>query len=330
LTAFEKDWNLIAGISRCLEDPHVTGATDDKEEDNSSDERNVMGSWMQQAPDTRKGKGSNKPHKTSIKLRYAAFEKCYLFWTREGRQVYPPGNKREHPTEEAYEHFRKRVYHLEMLGALVTMWRLFNRFRDGAREKGIAVTIKFVAKCRAFPMDREGLAQIIQGWSGFDKKASYKERVLEALKPEFGPFERYFHCELQLLHLLHLKESEGEDTHQYIGVSKLSCDFCWQIMLYAKQHQKKYRMKDGHHQISANCAFPFDITQDYGYIPEALLQRQSEMLKHILQETVRIKDKYTIYTGKEQTELGSIQGSMLHNPFGPGSQTSYLAVLLPC
>jgi hypothetical protein len=122
--------------------------------------------------------------------------------------------------------------------------------------------------------------------------------VLESLKAgdQDRPFERYFHCELQLLRLLHTAEAAGKTTHPYIGVSKLSCYYCWKIISNGKNHAAKYSTKAGHHQISANCAFPLNIDRGYGYALEAIFHLQASMLHNILHEAVKIKEMYTTYT----------------------------------
>lgn len=301
--ALREDWNKAIQMSKYLEAPDGGGSQDNITEY----------SWILPASPVKKKKQTEK---ISNKLQFKAFAECYRFRNRERRQLYPLGKLEgeRDSSAKAYRHFRQRIKNLEMLGTLLTIWKVFNRVRDDLLEKKITVDLNFVPAFLGFALEKEKLAATIQNWSGLEK-SDFRSKVLEGLQPVntkqgiSKPFTRYYHCELQLLCLLHSEEAAGKTTHPYIGVSKLSCHFCWQIISHGNVYGVQYHTKAGHHQISANCAFPFDITGGYGYIPEALAQLQSAMLRSILREAVRIKHEYTVYSKQDQTELISIPES---------------------
>lgn len=212
-----------------------------------------------------------------------------------------------------------------MLGALKTMWVVLNLVRNELRERNITMEIRFVL---AYPaLEKTEIAKTIQDWAGLGD-TSVRKDVLQELKlgdetlenlrlgrelteAPHRPFTRYFHCELQLLHLLHGEERSGRTPHEYIGVSKLSCYLCHSMLARPGGLKTPYRTKDGHYQISANCAFPFDITRGYGYILEALVAAQASMLQCILRKVVHIDAEYSINTEMEHTQLGSISASLV-------------------
>ncbi|KAG4431662.1 hypothetical protein IFR05_012845 [Cadophora sp. M221] len=299
---FEEDWKRALIMSECLDGRRTDNAVE---------------SWIVPGDAGRKGK-KKKIGPKSFGLCFKGYEACYQFRNRQGRQIYPPGksgvNKKGSPAA-AYEGFRRRIKCLEMLGAPTTMWRVFNHFLCDLRKRHITLDIEFVPAFPHFPLEKADLASTVQSWSGLDKSEP-KKKVLDELipansggHPPGSTLTRYFHCELQLLRLLHSQETEGKETHEYIGVSKLSCYFCAIIISNGKLYNVQYRTKAGHNQVSPNCAFPFDIAADYGYVLESLLKIQSSMLKRILHEAVKIKNEYTVYTRDDQTEIEGIEGS---------------------
>lgn len=84
------------------------------------------------------------------------------------------------------------------------------------------------------------------------------------LKNPDASYTRYVHCEIQMLnHLSTWSKSQSpansaayaitrQRSSPHIGVSKLSCETCYQVF----KKQKYYKTTASHHKISPNCDFP--------------------------------------------------------------------------
>jgi hypothetical protein len=296
---FEKDWKCAIQLTEHLA---FMGGTD---QNATTGQGTGPFSWI--IPLTR-----HKGGQESFPLHFHAFEKLFEFRNRATRQIYPPAKDPKddtHQSATAYREFRNRISNLEMLGTPLTIWRVFNLVRDKLRSAGVSVDVSIIDAFPSFTMGKPTLAATIESWRGLEK-SEHRSKILDELKRgESRPFTRYFHCELQMLRLLFQAKADGRNPHAYIGVSKLSCHSCWSIMVNRKAQGIEFRTKEGHHRISANCAFPFDITAGYGYIPEAIAQLQASMLQNILREAVKLKGQYTAYSLQDNTVLDSIPGS---------------------
>ena len=268
--------------------------------------------WAQDSNKTVKKKKKQNT-KRKITLPFEAFQACYAFWRRDSRQDYPRIDK-------VTNRFYKRIHNIEMLGMLLSAWKACIRMRSA--RGGARIKIEFIEKLPDFKLMKSELVNTIDRWQGSRKFALDKplDRLREAEAEvaaaaaatasgsnggstrEPSSFTQFFHCELQMLQLFH--QLKDKEPHWYIGCSKLSCHFCSRIIENGKKHGQRYQTRGGHYKISQNCAFPFSLSDELGYISEALSTVQYEMLHSIHQYAAAIKDEFTTYSIKDDTVQG--------------------------
>ncbi|KAF2735229.1 hypothetical protein EJ04DRAFT_523022 [Polyplosphaeria fusca] len=186
MNVLESDWDKAIRMSRCFKEPN--GMPQDNEDDRG---------WITPAAVATSKKKKPIPDKTSISLETRAFTQCYSFRNREKRQNYPPQKFQTDNSSKLYEAFRKLIASLQMLGTVVTIWKVFNRAWDNLRDT--IVDIEFVPAFPEFIMEKPDLRNTIESWSGLEKSGSRSEVMKMLGMGETKPFTRYYHCELQLL-----------------------------------------------------------------------------------------------------------------------------------
>jgi hypothetical protein len=281
----ERDWEQMIGLSTSLKQ------------------------WAHDSHQSMKEK-KKKNTKRRITFPFEAFQACYDFWRRDSRQDYPR-------VEYITKRFDKRIHNIEMLGLLFSTWKACYRMRSSCGSS--VIKFEFIEKLPDFKLMKSELASTINRWQGSRKFAH--DKPLDGLQeaevgvpaetasglnqePNREPpsFTQYFHCELQMLQLFH--QLKDKEPHWYIGCSKLSCYFCSRILENGTKHGQKYQTRGSHYKISPNCAFTFSLSDGMGYISEALLTVQFEMLHKVHRYAAAIKDEFTEYSDKKDTEQG--------------------------
>lgn len=195
--------------------------------------------------------------------------------------------------------FKKVVRCIEMLAMPLLMWRSFRDLRQNVSDKKIK--IKYLECPGLVTTERNTLLSEVTKWTNREGTNYYSlpKKVLSELQSQGGPFTRYFHCELQLLELFMSDDMRKKDVYSYVGVSKLSCQFCSTIY----ENQSRFRTKGGHHQISANCAFlmkPGELGR-FCFMYGALVAEETYMMRRLDTHRSGADVLWSKYPNLEQT-----------------------------
>ncbi len=231
------------------------------------------------------------------------FETFYFFFNRAPSLDISRGNE--------VRPYRKIVAAIEMLGMPQSMWNAFLAFREHPDWTNIRIVVIRKPELPSPKLDISGIMQVLMAWK-WQKTRLGIDESLEELRKTNNPPELYFHCELQMLSILHGRAN----AHWYIGCSKLSCELCWLIL-----RDGSYTTRGSHHKISANCAFHFpdDLEQGMTRLKEIHKLFKGKIFRSPLDEWT----KYANLLGTDPQHTGlahtdNLVDEVSHRPFVVG------------
>jgi OTT_1508-like deaminase len=201
--------------------------------------------------------------------------------------------------------FRKLVKNVSMFGVPLALWKTLVQFKRG--NGNVVIKIELLPKPGNYSLDLRPVRHIIGSWRA--RNPSFKKVSIKA-----DTLSISFHCELQLLQ----KFMHNDQCYDYFGCSKLSCYFCWRILV---ESGSRFRTKGCHEQIYPRCAFPFKLSNEFKFTAQVLRQFQDEMTAIVLSLTNGSKDRSSRVSSISQTDVPFLQTAR-------GSPTSEYALPL--
>lgn len=122
------------------------------------------------------------------------FETFYFFFNRTPSLDISRGNE--------VRPYRKIVAAIEMLGMPQSMWNAFLAFREHPEKTNIRIVAIRKPELPSPKLDTSGIMQVLMAWK-WQKTRLGIDESLEELRKTNNPPELYFHCELQMLSILH-------------------------------------------------------------------------------------------------------------------------------
>ena len=98
--------------------------------------------------------------------------------------------------------YRKIVAAIEMLGMPQSMWNAFLAFREHPDRTNIRIVVIKKPELPSLKLDISDIMQILMAWK-WQKIRLGIDESLEELRKTNNSSELYFHCELQMLSILH-------------------------------------------------------------------------------------------------------------------------------
>ncbi|CAO2648687.1 Nn.00g079540.m01.CDS01 [Neocucurbitaria sp. VM-36] len=182
------------------------------------------------------------------------------------------------------DEFRTFIKHTRLLNSIDTMMDIFRGFRRRLRKDGARVKMEGPGHPGTFTANPKAIQDVMQTW--VLKPEDGRQLAIDRLQG-LGPQSRDFHCELQLMD----RFPDDLEIYSYIGCSKRSCWFCWEILLGTR-----FMTQGTHRTVHWLCAYP--LTTGDSYARRALAKRFEEVSTYLKEagNDIMIGKPDSIYT----------------------------------